>query len=344
MKVLVVGAGAIGGMLGVKLALAGHRVTLVARGANLAAIRAQGMRLHMADGTSLHAPDLACAATLADVPGAHDIVILGMKAHQVAGIAPQLAGVLHGESAVLPMQNGIPWWYFQRPPPGAAALAAHAGRRIAAVDPEGVIAASIPARHLVGCVVYPAAVLEAPGVVRHVEGDRFPLGEPDGVETTRVRVLSRLFAEAGLKAPVLEDIRSEIWLKLWGNLSFNPISALTHSTLEDICRFPVSRELAASMMREAQAVAERFGAHFRVPLDRRIAGAQKVGRHKTSMLQDVEAGRDPEIDALVGAVIELGELVGVPTPHIGAVYALVKLLGRTMRDERISIRAQPVAA
>jgi 2-dehydropantoate 2-reductase len=344
MRICVVGAGAIGGMLGVKFALAGHRVTLVARGANLAAIRAHGMRLRMADGTELEARGVRVAGTLAEVDGAQDIVILGMKAHQVADVAPQLAAVLHADTAVLPMQNGIPWWYFHRVPAGAPALAAHAGRCVAAVDPQGVISSSIDARHVVGCVVYPAAELEAPGVVRHVEGDRFPLGEPDGVETTRVRMLSRLFEEAGCKAPVLEDIRSEIWLKLWGNLSFNPISALTHSTLEDICRFPVSRELAASMMREAQAVAESFGARFRVPLDRRIAGAEKVGRHKTSMLQDVEAGRDPEIDALVGAVIELGELAGVPTPHIRAVYALVKLLGRTLRDERVQIRRQPLAA
>ena len=207
-----------------------------------------------------------------------------------------------------------------------------------------MIAQAVDPARIVGCVVYPAAELVAPGVVRHVEGDRFPLGELDGVETPRVRALSEMFVAAGLKAPVLADIRSEIWLKLWGNLTFNPISALTHSTLADICRYPLSRELAASMMREAQEVAERLGAHFRVPLEKRIAGAEKVGRHKTSMLQDVEAGRDPEIDALVGAVIELGAVVGVPTPHIQTVYALVKLLGRTLKEDRVYIRAQQRAA
>lgn len=344
MKICIVGAGAIGGMLGVKLALAGHCVTLVARGPNLAAIRAGGMQLHMADGTRLHARNVGVAATPGEVESRQDIVILGMKAHQVTAVAPAIAQMLHAESAVLPMQNGIPWWYFQRVPDGNPALARHAGRPVAAVDPDGAIGAGIDPRHIVGCVVYPAAELVAPGVVRHVEGDRFALGEPDGVATTRLRVLARIFEDAGLKAPVLEDIRSEIWLKLWGNLSFNPISALTHSTLEDICRFPVSRELAAGMMREAQEVGERLGARFRVPLDRRIAGAEKVGRHKTSMLQDIEAGRDPEVDALVGSVIELGEVVGTPTPTIRAVYALAKLLGRTVREERVRIRAQSVAA
>jgi 2-dehydropantoate 2-reductase len=341
MKLCVVGAGAIGGMLGVKFALAGHDVTLVARGPNLEAIRARGMRLIMGDGTELHAPHVHAAGSIAEV-GPQDIVILGMKAHQVDAIAAQVPAMLHDQSVVLPMQNGIPWWYFQRLPEGAAKR--FDGARVASVDPHGTIAGAIDPRRLVGCVVYPAATLEAPGVVRHVEGDRFPVGELDGTETPRVHRVSRLFAEAGLKSPVLADIRSEIWLKLWGNLSFNPISALTHATLADICRFPVSRDLAANMMREAQQVAEQLGVSFRVPLEKRIAGAEKVGRHKTSMLQDVEAGRDPEIEALVGAVIELGARVDVPTPSIQAVYALVKLLGRTMREERVFIRAAPVAA
>jgi len=341
MKICVVGAGAIGGMLGVKFARAGHEVTLVARGANLEAIRARGMRLVMGDGTGLDAPNARAVGSLAEV-ARQDVLVLGMKAHQVEAIAPQVSGVLHEHSVVLPMQNGIPWWYFQRLPEGPAKRFEDA--RVESVDPHGAIAAAIDPRYIVGCVVYPAATLEAPGVVRHVEGDRFPIGELDGAETARVRELAKLFTEAGLKSPVLADIRSEIWLKLWGNLSFNPISALTHATLADICRFPISRDLAASMMREAQQVAEQLGVSFRVPLEKRIAGAEKVGRHKTSMLQDVEAGRDPEIDALVGAVIELGARVGVPTPSIQAVYALVKLLGRTLREERVFIRAAPVAA
>ena len=342
MKYCVVGAGSIGGFVGAKLALAGVDVTLVARGANLQAIRAHGMRVIMHDGSEHVARDVRSAATPAEA-GPHDVVILGMKAHQVEAVAADLPRLFHGETVVLPMQNGIPWWYFQHLPADSAARKFE-GRRVASVDPEGVIAQAVDPARIVGCVVYPAAELVAPGVVRHVEGDRFPLGELDGVETPRVRALSEMFVAAGLKAPVLADIRSEIWLKLWGNLTFNPISALTHSTLADICRYPLSRELAASMMREAQEVAERLGAHFRVPLEKRIAGAEKVGRHKTSMLQDVEAGRDPEIDALVGAVIELGAVVGVPTPHIQTVYALVKLLGRTLKEDRVYIRAQQRAA
>ena len=345
MKICVVGAGAIGGMLGVKLALTGHEVTLVARGVNLQAIRAQGMRLRMNDGSELHAPGLRATSVLAEV-GPQDLVILAMKAHQVEAVARDLSSLLHAGTVVVPMQNGIPWWYFQRLPEWAShtSLALLANRRVAAVDPHGIIAESVDPARLVGCVVYPAAELVAPGVVRHVEGDRFPLGELDGTESARVKALAEVFVAAGFKSPVLADIRSEIWLKLWGNLTFNPISALTHSTLSDICQFPVARELAANMMREAQLVGERLGAQFRVPLEKRIAGAEKVGRHKTSMLQDIEAGRDPEIDALVGAVIELGRDVELPTPHIEAVYALVKLLSRTLREDRVFIRAQPMAA
>jgi 2-dehydropantoate 2-reductase len=193
-------------------------------------------------------------------------------------------------------------------------------------------------------VVYPASELIAPGVVRHIEGDRFPLGELDGSRSDRVLRVSKAFEGAGFKAPVLDDIRSEIWLKLWGNLTFNPISALAHATLVDICRYPLSRALAASMMGEAQAVAHKLGITFRVSLDKRIAGAEKVGKHKTSMLQDIEAGRAPEIDALVGSVAELGRLTGTPTPHIDTVYALVKLLARTMDEEQGRLRLQRAAA
>lgn len=345
MKICVVGAGAIGGMVGVCFAAAGHEVTLVARGENLRAIRERGMRLRWADGRIVDAPGVRAAAGVAEA-GVQDLVILGMKAHQVAAVAPDVARACHADTIVLPMQNGIPWWYFQRLPAwaGHSSLGALAGRRVEAVDPDGVIAGSIDPARIVGCVVYPAAELAEPGVVRHIEGERFALGELDGNRSARVEALAAAFTAAGLKAPVLEDVRSEIWLKLWGNLTFNPISALTHSTLVDICQFPLTRDLATSMMREAQAIAERIGVQFRVPLEKRIAGAERVGKHKTSMLQDIELGRDPEIDALVGAVIELGRDVGVPTPCTQTVYALVKLLGRTMREERVYIRAQPAVA
>jgi len=345
MKICVVGAGAIGGLLGVRFADQGHEVTLVARGANLRAIVQNGMKLKCSDGREIQARDVRATDALAEVEP-QDLVILGMKAHQVQAVARDVSRLFHEDTIVLPMQNGIPWWYFQRLPAWAehTTLAGLTGRRVESVDPGGVIAESIDPARLIGCVVYPAAELVAPGVVRHVEGDRFPLGELDGEESDRVKSLSALFAAAGLKAPVLSDIRSEIWLKLWGNLTFNPISALTHSTLADICQYPLTRDLAETMMREAQLVGERLGVQFRVPLERRIAGAEKVGKHKTSMLQDIEAGRDPEIDALVGAVIELGRDAGVPTPHIEAVYALVRLLARTVKEEKVYIRAERVAA
>jgi 2-dehydropantoate 2-reductase len=231
------------------------------------------------------------------------------------------------------MQNGIPYWYFQKH--GGP----HEGTRVASVDPEGRIAAAIDPARVLGCIVYPASVLVAPGVVRHIEGDRFPLGELDGrVDTERVRRIAGCFADAGFKSPVLDDIRAEVWLKLWGNLSFNPISCLTHTTLADICQYPLTRALAADMMREAQAVAHKLGIAFRVPLERRIAGAEKVGQHKTSMLQDDEAGHELEIDAQLGSVVELARLTGTPTPHIDSLYALVKLLDRTVQGQRGHVR------
>jgi len=339
MKVCIVGAGSIGGFVGVKLALAGEDVTLIARGANLEAIRAKGMRLVMHDGTEFVAKNVRATSSLPEA-GPQDVVILAMKAHQVEPVVADLPHLLHEGTTIIPMQNGIPWWYFQNLPQELGG-GTYPDRVVETVDPGGNIMKSVDPKRIVGCVVYPAAELAAPGVVRHIEGDRFPLGELDGTTTERVQRLSEMFAKAGLKAPVLDNIRSEIWLKLWGNLTFNPISALSHSTLVDICQYPHTRQLAADMMTEAQTIAGKLGITFRVSLEKRIAGAEKVGKHKTSMLQDVEAGRDPEIDALVGSVIELGRLTGTPTPHIDSVYALVKLLGRTMREERVYVRAHP---
>ncbi len=341
MKICIVGAGSIGGYVGVKLALAGEDVTLVARGKNFDAIKRNGMKLLGADGSEQVVKAIKVAGRIADA-GVQDVIILAMKAHQVEAVAADIAGICHEHSVVVPMQNGIPWWYFQKLP--AAMPAGLEGTVVRSVDPRGAISAAIDPARIIGCVVYPACELVSPGVVRHIEGDRFSLGEPDGSVSERVTALSVVFERAGLKSPVLDNVRAEIWLKLWGNLTFNPLSALTHSTLVDICQYPLTRQLAASMMREAEAVANKLGVTLRVSLDKRIAGAERVGRHKTSMLQDIEAGRDPEIDALVGAVIELGRIAAVPTPHIEAVYAMVKLLGQTMREERVYIRAQPLAA
>jgi 2-dehydropantoate 2-reductase len=336
MKVCIVGAGSIGGYVGVKLALAGEDVTLIARGANLAAIRTDGMRLVMHDGTEHVARAVRSTSSFVEA-GPQDVVVLAMKAHQVTPIAAEVRHLLHEGTVIVTMQNGIPWWYFQRH--GGE----HEGKVVETVDPGGAIMRSIDPERILGCVVYPAAELSAPGVVHHIEGDRFPVGELDGRMTDRAQGVSEMFVKAGLKAPVLDNIRSEIWLKLWGNLTFNPISALSHSTLVDICQFPLTRELAASMMTEAQTIANKLGITFRVSLEKRIAGAEKVGKHKTSMLQDVEAGRDPEIDPLVGSVVELGKLTGTPTPHIETVYALVKLLGKTMQEGRAGVRAVPLA-
>ncbi len=339
MKVAIIGAGGIGGYVGVKLALAGEDVTFIVRGANLEAIRRDGMKLLAADGSEQVARDVKATNNYAEA-GPQDIVVLAMKAHQVEAVVDELPKLFGPETVVVTMQNGIPFWYFH------GHGGAHAGRQVESVDPSGRIAKAIPAERVIGCVVYPASELIAPGVVKHIEGDRFPLGELDGQPSARVQRVSECFANAGFKAPVLDDIRSEIWLKLWGNLTFNPISALSRATLVDICQFGPTRGLAAAMMTEAQAVATKLGIRFRVPLDKRIAGAEKVGKHKTSMLQDVEAGRAPEIDALVGSVAELGRLTGTPTPHIDTTLALVRLLARTIEEEQAAAptTAAPAAA
>ena len=334
MKICVVGAGSIGGMLGVKLALAGEDVTLIARGPHLAAIRANGLKLVGHDGTEQVARNVQATSSMAEA-GAQDVVILGMKAQQLPPVAADLKVMFGPETVVVPTQNGVPFWYFQK----------HGGeldgRIVESVDPGGVCVANIEKERIVGCVVYPAAEIAAPGVIHVIEGDRFPIGELDGAETERAQRISDAFIRAGYKSPILPNIRAEMWLKLWGNLTFNPISALSHSTLVDICQFPLSRDLAAKMMTEAQTIANKLGIQFRVPLEKRIAGAEKVGKHKTSMLQDVEVGRVLEVDALVGAVVELGRMTGTPTPHIDAVYALTKLLDRTMQAEKVLVRAQP---
>jgi len=337
MRFCIIGAGAIGGLVGARLALAGEEVTFIARGRNLEAIQADGIRLYHPDGreeiaSSVHATNDWAAA------GRFDVVILAVKAHLVPEVAgPAMASLCDENTVVVPMQNGIPFWYFH----GHGGELA--GRTVETVDPGGVVKDAIPASRIIGCVVYPAAQLTAPGRIVHIEGERFPVGELDGSKSERVQRLADAFVHAGLKSPVLDNVRAEMWLKLWGNLTFNPISALTHATLAGICEDPHGRALATQMMREAQAVAEKLGITFRVPLEKRIEGAAKVGHHKTSMLQDVEAGRSIEIDALVGAVVELGELTNVPTPTIRAVYQAAKLLDRTMRDSMVAVRAVPLS-
>lgn len=322
MKVAVIGVGAVGGYLGVKLALAGEDVTLIARGANLEALRTRGLRLINADGTEQHVAHVE-ATDLCAAAGVQDLVIIAVKAHQLQAVTKDIAALFGPATMVMPMQNGIPYWYFH------GFQGALAGTRVKSVDPDGIIYDRIGCERVIGCVAYLAAATVAPGVIRHVEGNRFPIGEPDGSHSERVAKVSQCFARSGLQAPVFSDIRAEIWLKLWGNLTFNPISALTRATLVAMCQYPLTRAVAAAMMVEAQAVAGKLGVTFAVPLEQRIAVAERVGHHKTSMLQDLEAGRALETEALLGSVVELARLTSTPTPHIDTVYALTKLLGET---------------
>jgi len=266
-----------------------------------------------------------------------DLVILAVKAHQVEPIVDDLANIMGPKTILIPMQNGIPWWYFQKL---AGPFQDHS---VETVDAGGKAKKAINPENIIGCVVYPATFTQAPGVIRHVEGNRFPIGELNGQVTERIQAVSEVMVAAGFKSPVLEDIRSEIWLKLWGNMTFNPISALTHGTLEGICQYPLTRELARSMMAEAQTIAEKLGVTFRVDIERRIAGAEKVGKHKTSMLQDLEAGRSLEVDALLGSVIELGKITETPTPCLNTVFALTKYLDENVQASKGSLSLPSVS-
>ncbi len=331
MKICIVGAGAIGGLMGAKFALAGEEVTLIDQGAHLAAIQKNGLKLIWEDGSEAVARNVTATDKLAEA-GPQDLVILALKAHYLEQVARQVPALMGPETVIVTVQNGIPWWYFHKH--GGP----HDGHRLESLDPTGLLSRNIDGDRIIGCVVYPAADVPEPGVIHHVEGDRFPIGELDGRETARVRKLHDLLVEAGFRSRVLDDIRSEIWLKAWGNLSFNPISALTHATLAEICQFRDTRDLAAAMMAESQAIAEALGITFRHTIEKRIAGAESVGAHKTSMLQDVELGRSLEVEALMGAVLELGGLTGIPAPSIKAVYACVKLLNKIMLLQGAGVR------
>ena len=319
----MVGAGAIGGMMAARLAAAGHAVSVVARGEHLDAIRRDGLRLVEVDGTETVASNLHASDDFGAL-GPHDTVILALKAHQIAAVAHELGRLCDDETIVVPVQNGIGWWYFERH--GGP----HDGRRLEALDPDGTIAGAIGSERVVACIAYPASEKTAPGVITHVEGDRFPVGELDGTKSGRAKTLAAALTSAGFKSRVLTDIRSHLWVKAWGNLAFNPISALTGATLGEICRTPATRELAARMMTEAGRIAEALGVRIRISVEQRIAGAEAVGEHKTSMLQDAEAGRPLELDPLVGVFVELGELTGVPTPAISTVYGLASLINERL--------------
>ena len=316
MKLCVFGAGAIGGYLAAKLAAGGDDVSLVARGAHLAAIRDRGLTLIENGETSI--VRLPCASEAAQL-GQHECVFVTLKAHSVPSAVESIGSLLSRQTTIVTAQNGIPWWYFHR---HGGELDNHA---IESVDPGGGIWSALGAERAIGCVVYPSCEIVEPGVIRQLNGRRFMLGEPDGSKSERVIELSRLLKVAGLKAPLRRRIRDDIWLKLWGNVSFNPVSALTLATLGQICAEPATRELIRRIMAEAEAVASALGIRFPVDLEQRIRWAEDVGDHKTSMLQDLELGRPMEIDALVAAVAELGRLVSVSTPTINAILALVRL-------------------
>ena len=314
MKVCVYGAGAIGGYLGVQLAQAGADVSLVARGAHLAAMKANGLKLLIGDEGRVVRP--RCTDNPAEL-GPQDFIIICLKAHSIAGVIDSMKPLLASQTRIVTAVNGIPYWYFYKH--GGA----YEGSTLESIDPGGRQWRELGPERGIGCIVYPATEIEAPGVIRHVYGDRFPIGEPSGEKTADVESLSALFVKAGLQSPVLDRIRDEIWLKLWGNVCLNPISALTHATLDVICSDPATRALSKSIMLEAQTIAETFGVKFRVDVERRIEGARKVGAHKTSMLQDLERGRPMEIDPLVTVVQEMGRLTKIPTPSLDAVLALV---------------------
>ena len=315
MKVCVYGAGAIGGLLGAHLARIGKDVTLIARGEHLAAMRAKGLSVTGSSGTFNVKPRVTDDPAEA---GPQNFVIVALKAHQVAAIADRMVPLLGPETVVVMAVNGVPWWYFY------GIEGPLRDRRLASVDPDGKQWNLIGPQRVIGCVIYPAAEITAPGEIRHIENDRLSLGEPDGVKSARARLLSRALIKAGFKSPVKTDIRTELWVKLWGNVAFNPISALTGATLKAICEDPATRAVARSIMGEAEQVAGKLGITMPIDVESRIDGAAGVGEHKTSMLQDFERGRPIELDAIVGAVAELGDIVGVETPMVDAIYALTR--------------------
>jgi 2-dehydropantoate 2-reductase len=320
MKFLIAGAGAIGAYIGARMAQAGFDVTLFARGPHLRAMQERGVQVKSAEGDFVARPTIA--GSLEEV-GPVDVVFLGVKAHGLPQLAPQLRAVLGAATAVVSTQNGIPWWYFQ------GFGGEWDGLRLERVDPGGVISAAIEARRVVGSIVYFSTEIPAPGVIQHIEGNRISLGEPDGTRSDRSRRIAEALIASGLRCPVTTHLRHEIWVKAMGNASFNPVSALTRATLVQMVRDPGVCSVIRNIMEEVQAVAHKLGMELPVSIDQRIAGAEKVGEHKTSMLQDLEAGRPMELEALVGAIVELGERVGVSMPCTRTVYNCTKLLSQS---------------
>lgn len=321
-NICVIGCGAIGGLITAHLVENLQKVQVIERGVQLAALQKNGLKLRAQNGNTKIHVRVSASANFDCEP--QDIIFLAVKSHQIPQIAKQLPRIIHPNTTIITLQNGVPWWYFQRH--GGE----YEGQRLESVDPEGVISRYINPSMLVSCVSYPAAEVQSPGVVRHIEGNRFPVGEIDNSETGRARQISALLKRAGFNSHLVTDIRKEIWLKLWGVLAFNPVSMLTRATLEEICRNEHTRMLVTEMMREAEGIATQLGIRFKIPLEKRIAGAERVGPHKTSSLQDLEAGQPTELETILGAVIELGRLTKSPTPRINAIYASCKLLEKRL--------------
>src|SRR5580704_3146302 len=325
MRFLIAGAGAIGAYIGARMAKAGFDVTLFARGPHLRAMQEHGVQVRSSEGDFVARP--AIAGSLEEV-GPVDVVFLGVKAHGLPQLAPRLRPVLGQETTVVGTQNGIPWWYFQ------GFGGEWEGLRLERVDPGGVISSAIEARRVVGSVVYFSTEITAPGVVQHIEGNRISLGEPDGSRSERSRKIAEALIGSGLRCPVTTRLRHEIWVKILGNASLNPVSALTRATVAEMLRDPGVRVVIRNIMQEVEAVSRKLGMELPVSIDQRIAGAEKVGQHKTSMLQDLEAGRPMELEALVGAVVELGERVGLPIPYTRTVYTCARLLAESVAEQR----------
>ena len=319
MKICIFGAGAIGGYLGAKLAAHGTDVSLVARGAHLDAMRTNGLRLIEETGETN--VNVTASSDPQDL-GEQDYLLITLKAHSVPPMVEKMAPLIGKHTTILSCVNGVPWWYFYK---FGGDLE---GTQLESVDPAGAQWNGFGPEKVLGCVVYPAAEVVEPGVIKHIEGNRFSLGEPDGQKSDRIAALAGIFTEAGLKAPVRPRIRDEIWVKLWGNLSFNPISALTHATLDILCTDPSTRTVARNMMLEAQEIAEKLDVKFPIDVDRRIEGGAAVGAHRTSMWQDLDMGRPMEIDALIGSVKELGRITDTPTPTIDTVLGLIQMRGK----------------
>ncbi len=332
MKFAIVGAGAIGAFLGARLAQAGEEVYLIARGPHLLSMQAHGVCVRSPDGNFEAHPT---ATDDYGAVGPVDFVFLTVKAHSLTEVAPQLSPLLGPETAVVSAQNGIPWWYFQN----------HGGpwegTRLESVDPGGAITSAIEPRRIIGCIIYPSAVIVEPSVVEHIEGNRFAIGELDGASSNRCKRLASILIKAGFRCPIRRHIRHDLWVKLLGNVVFNPMSALTGVTLVEMATHPEASAVSRAAMAEADAVAHGLGVELSVTIDQRMAGAEQVGRHKTSMLQDIEMGRPLELESIVGAVLELGDKQGIPMPHTRTLYACTKLLAQRLSSSTGELMQPP---